>query len=137
MNTGEPYPTVLAAQYAEVEDRFASILGAPGLFVTQGEALVALEAVARGIGGPACHALNVVTGPYGAGFGRWLEQQGATVENLVVNAGSLEVTVGAERHVLATGDSILFEADVPHQYKNPGSILCVMYLVMTYTEKGS
>src|SRR5262249_58496206 len=58
-----------------------------------------------------------------------------TVENLVVNAGALEVTVGAERHLLAQGDSILFEADVPHQYRNPGDSECVMYLVMTYAEK--
>lgn len=60
-----------------------------------------------------------------------------TVENLVVNAGALEMTVGAERHVLATGDSILFEADVPHEYRNPGDAECVMYLVMTYAEKSS
>ena len=55
----------------------------------------------------------------------------------MVNAGTLEVTVGAERHALATGDSILFEADVPHLYKNPGTTECVMYLVMTYAEKSS
>jgi transcriptional regulator with XRE-family HTH domain len=60
-----------------------------------------------------------------------------TVENLVVNAGTLEVIVGAERHVLSTGDSILFEADVPHQYRNPGDTDCVMYLVMTYAEKSA
>ncbi len=60
-----------------------------------------------------------------------------TVENLVVNAGALEMTVGAERHVLATGDSILFEADVPHEYRNPGDTDCVIYLVMTYAEKGA
>jgi transcriptional regulator with XRE-family HTH domain len=58
-----------------------------------------------------------------------------TVENLVVNAGALEMTVGAERHLLSTGDSILFEADVPHLYRNPGDTECVMYLVMTYAEK--
>jgi len=60
-----------------------------------------------------------------------------TVENLVVNTGGLEIIVGSERHLLATGDSILFEADVPHQYRNPGDTECVMYLVMTYTEKGT
>ena len=60
-----------------------------------------------------------------------------TVENLVVTAGALEMTVGAERHLLATGDAILFEADVPHQYRNPGDTECVMYLVMTYAEKGA
>jgi transcriptional regulator with XRE-family HTH domain len=58
-----------------------------------------------------------------------------TVENLAVNAGTLEVLVGSERHALATGDSILFEADVAHQYRNPGDVECVMYLVMTYAEK--
>src|SRR5689334_248235 len=60
-----------------------------------------------------------------------------TVENLVVSSGTLEMTVAAERHLLATGDSILFEADVPHQYRNPGDTECVMYLVMTYAEKNA
>ncbi len=58
-----------------------------------------------------------------------------TVENLVVNAGTLELTVGNDRHLLSTGDAILFEADVIHQYRNPGDTECVMYLVMTYAEK--
>jgi transcriptional regulator with XRE-family HTH domain len=58
-----------------------------------------------------------------------------TVENLVVTTGALEMTVGAERHLLSTGDAILFEADLPHQYRNPGDTECVMYLVMTYAEK--
>ena len=58
-----------------------------------------------------------------------------TTENLVVTTGTLEMTVGAERHLLATGDSILFEADVPHQYRNPGNTEALMYLVMTYAEK--
>lgn len=60
-----------------------------------------------------------------------------TVENLVVTAGSLEIAVGAERHALDTGDAILFEADVAHQYRNTGDVPCVMYLVMTYAEKTS
>lgn len=58
-----------------------------------------------------------------------------TVENLVVTSGTLELLAGPERHLLATGDAILFEADVPHQYRNPGNVECVMYLVMTYAEK--
>jgi transcriptional regulator with XRE-family HTH domain len=55
-----------------------------------------------------------------------------TTENLVVTAGTVEVTVGAESRMLATGDAILFEADVPHVYRNPGTVEAVMYLVMTY-----
>lgn len=58
-----------------------------------------------------------------------------TIENLVVTAGALELVAGAERHALGTGDAILFEADVPHAYRNAGDAECVMYLVMTYAEK--
>jgi transcriptional regulator with XRE-family HTH domain len=58
-----------------------------------------------------------------------------TVENLVVTTGSLEVRVGEEHHRLATGDAIQFEADVPHEYQNPGGREAVMYLVMTYADK--
>ncbi len=58
-----------------------------------------------------------------------------TMENLVVTTGSLELTVGSDRHQLRTGDAILFEADVPHSYKNTGSVVTTMYLVMTYTNK--
>lgn len=57
-----------------------------------------------------------------------------TTENLVVSQGTVEIAVGTQRHLLATGDAILFEADVPHTYRNPGSVEAVMYLVMTYAE---
>lgn len=58
-----------------------------------------------------------------------------TVENLVVEEGTLEIVAGGERHLLGKGDAILFEADTPHQYRNPGDVECRMYLVMTYAEK--
>jgi transcriptional regulator with XRE-family HTH domain len=58
-----------------------------------------------------------------------------TTENLVVTTGTLEMTIAGERHLLATGDAILFEADVPHQYRNAGNSELLMYLVMTYAEK--
>ena len=58
-----------------------------------------------------------------------------TSENLVVTAGTLEIDVGGDTHRLETGDSILFEADTPHAYRNPGKGEAVMYLVMTYAEE--
>jgi transcriptional regulator with XRE-family HTH domain len=58
-----------------------------------------------------------------------------TSENLVVTAGSLELEVAGDTHRLETGDSILFEADTPHAYRNPGKVEAVMYLVMTYAEE--
>ena len=58
-----------------------------------------------------------------------------TVENLVVTDGALEMIVGHEHHRLAAGDSIQFDADTAHEYRNPGKSETVMYLVMTYAEK--
>ncbi|MCS6911918.1 MAG: XRE family transcriptional regulator [Myxococcota bacterium] len=57
-----------------------------------------------------------------------------TTENLVVSSGAVEITVDGEHHLLGTGDAILFEADVPHVYRNPGNAEAVMYLVMTYAD---
>jgi len=58
-----------------------------------------------------------------------------TAENLVVTAGTVEIDVGGDTHRLETGDSILFEADTPHAYRNAGRADAVMYLVMTYAEE--
>jgi transcriptional regulator with XRE-family HTH domain len=58
-----------------------------------------------------------------------------TSENLVLTAGALEIDVAGDTHRLEAGDSILFEADTPHAYRNPGRVEAVMYLVMTYAEE--
>jgi transcriptional regulator with XRE-family HTH domain len=57
-----------------------------------------------------------------------------TNENLVVTAGALTLELGNEHFQLATGDAIVFEADVPHVYRNDGKSEAVMYLVMTYAD---
>lgn len=58
-----------------------------------------------------------------------------TTENLVVTAGTVEIDVAGDTHRLEAGDSILFEADTPHAYRNAGRTEAVMYLVMTYAEE--
>jgi transcriptional regulator with XRE-family HTH domain len=58
-----------------------------------------------------------------------------TTENLVVTAGALEIDVAGDTHRLEAGDSILFEADTPHAYRNVGRVETVMFLVMTYAEE--
>jgi len=58
-----------------------------------------------------------------------------TAENLVVTHGTLELDVAGETHRLDTGDSILFEADAPHAYRNAGKTEVTMYLVMTYAQE--
>ena len=55
-----------------------------------------------------------------------------TSENLVVASGGVEIAVHGTQHRLDTGDAIVFQADVPHSYRNPGATAAVMYLVMTY-----
>jgi transcriptional regulator with XRE-family HTH domain len=58
-----------------------------------------------------------------------------TTENLVVAQGSVDIRVGKSKHELRLGDSIIFDADLPHSYENPGEEDAVMYLVMTYAER--
>jgi rhodanese-related sulfurtransferase/transcriptional regulator with XRE-family HTH domain len=55
-----------------------------------------------------------------------------TTENLVVTSGRLQLDVGGRSVAMGPGDAVLFRADVPHRYANPGSEPCVMYLVITY-----
>jgi len=55
-----------------------------------------------------------------------------TTENLVVVQGTLALRIGGERHELGPGDAILFDADVPHAYRNDGDASLHMFLVMTY-----
>jgi quercetin dioxygenase-like cupin family protein len=52
-----------------------------------------------------------------------------------VVSGRLELVVGGEQYELSRGDAIVFTADVPHSYVNPGSEECRMYLVMTYANR--
>lgn len=58
-----------------------------------------------------------------------------TRENLVVVRGTVEIAFGSERPVILTeGDAVLFEADVPHSYRNLGTEEAIAFLVMTYVE---
>jgi len=76
---------VNAAEYAGIEDLCRDVIGTEQTtLVLQGEATVFLEAAARGLGRPGGRALNLVSGPYGATFGKWLSEAGSEVENLVV-----------------------------------------------------
>lgn len=58
-----------------------------------------------------------------------------TLENIVVARGSIEIRSGREApRRLEEGDAILFEADVPHSYRNLSEREALAYLVMTYVE---
>ena len=57
-----------------------------------------------------------------------------TFENLIVTKGEVEIVIGGESHLLQTKDAILFQADVPHIYRNVSSETVIMYLVMSYAD---
>jgi aspartate aminotransferase-like enzyme len=74
-----------AETYARTERYLARLLDTTReLLLLQGEAILVLEAAARGIGGPGVRALNLVSGPYGQVLGEWLAVGGAEVEHLSV-----------------------------------------------------
>jgi aspartate aminotransferase-like enzyme len=52
----------------------------------QAEAVLPLEAAARGLGRPGVTALNLDTSPYGVAFGRWLGETGAEVVGVAAPA---------------------------------------------------
>ena len=63
------------------------------------------------------------------------EHAPGTIENLILIKGRLDIRVGhTASDVLAEGDAILFEADVPHSYRNLTDSEAIAYLVMTYVE---
>jgi transcriptional regulator with XRE-family HTH domain len=53
-----------------------------------------------------------------------------TTENLVVVSGALTLVIGNDRYRLGVGDAILFEADVPHEYRNEREERLHMLLVV-------
>jgi aspartate aminotransferase-like enzyme len=78
-------PNIDAAAYAEAERSLAVLLATErDVTILQGEAILLLEAVARGLGGPGVRALNLVSGPYGEALGDWLAVGGAEVTHLAV-----------------------------------------------------
>ncbi|HTW99492.1 MAG TPA: aminotransferase class V-fold PLP-dependent enzyme [Acidimicrobiales bacterium] len=80
------WPPVTAPDYAAVEDAYRDLVGTRrDLLVVQGEAIVALEAAARGLARPGRRALNLVTSWYGRLFGEWLAAGGAEVVDLAVS----------------------------------------------------
>lgn len=70
-------------------------------------------------------AIQMIHERYAAGADtgrRLLHHQGE--EAGVVVRGQLEVTVGAERRLLAAGDAYYFDSRLPHRFRNPGPDEC-------------
>lgn len=100
-------PPVPAALYGDLADRIGRLVGCTGdVLWVQGEAILALEALATSIARPGMRAVNVVTSPYGRLFGAWLRRAGATVNDVVAPEGH-PVATGAVEAALAGGADLL------------------------------
>ena len=47
-------------------------------------------------------------------------------------SGQVEITVGETVYRLSKGDSICFDADVPHAYRNPGTEMTELSMLIFY-----
>ena len=55
---------------------------------------------------------------------------------VLVEAGTLRVVVGAEPHLLSTGDAFYFRADVLHRFEHAGPEPCGYLAVLDYAPRG-
>jgi len=73
-------PQIAPARLVRLEQAVASLLETDhDVVLPQAEAVLPLEAAARGLGRVGVTALNLDTRPYGVAIGRWLGEAGATV----------------------------------------------------------
>jgi transcriptional regulator with XRE-family HTH domain len=71
---------------------------------------------------------NVV--PEGSSSGEFPPHRRGVEEYIVVENGRLKAVLGGEDYLLEEGDTLYFEADVPHRFDNAGEGECSYYLVI-------
>jgi transcriptional regulator with XRE-family HTH domain len=85
---------------------------------------ISMRMVGRSVKSRALQMLHEVYQP-GADTGEaMLRHQGE--ECGIVVSGSLVVTVGAQEKLLQPGDAYYFCSDIPHRFRNPGPVACVL-----------
>jgi pyridoxamine--pyruvate transaminase len=79
------YDPVFLERFRGLERKLASLFRTSGdVVLMQGEAVLGLEAAARGLVRPGVTALNLASGVYGKWFGLWLEEYGAELVEIEV-----------------------------------------------------
>ena len=69
--------------------------------------------------------------PPGSTSGEFPPHRKGFEEHLVVEHGSLKAILAGEEYLLDKGDSLYFEADIPHRFDNAGDVECTYYLVIS------
>lgn len=101
--------------------------------IRSGSASVVLESLGYGLEGQACDPFVVTLKP-GAGSGRQMMLHNGT-ELVHCLQGELDYEVAGEHYRLKPGDSLLFRAEQPHRWYNPGDGPVVFLLMMQVTEE--
>jgi hypothetical protein len=52
-----------------------------------------------------------------------------------VLSGTLQLTIGSDDNLLQPGDSIYFDSNLRHAYRNMGAASCVALMVLAYPER--
>jgi mannose-6-phosphate isomerase-like protein (cupin superfamily) len=69
--------------------------------------------------------------PRGSTSGELPPHRRGVEEQIVVERGTLKVTLAGEDYLLRQGDALYFEADVTHRFDNAGDEECTYYLVIS------
>jgi transcriptional regulator with XRE-family HTH domain len=69
----------------------------------------------------------------GVDAGQFAPHASGTREYVVVEHGSLLLTLDGTPHLLHAGDSVHYDADCDHGFANPAETLCVCYLAMEHS----
>ena len=73
--------------------------------------------------------------PPGSTSGEFPPHRKGVEEHIVVERGRLKAVLAGEEYLLDKGDSMYFEADIPHRFDNAGDAECTYYLVISFREK--
>lgn len=110
------------------------ILSRPGERVFSGNAGLVLENLGSGLEGQLLEPF-LVTLRSGADSGRQVMVHGGH-EFVYCLQGTLEYEIGGRTLHLAAGESLLFEAPLPHRWRNPGSEEVIFLLIFQSTRRG-
>ena len=69
--------------------------------------------------------------PENSTSGEFPPHRNGVEEHIVVERGTLRAILAGEEYLLAEGDALYFEADVPHRFDNAGEGTCSYYLVIS------
>ena len=57
-----------------------------------------------------------------------------TQEFITVFSGEVSINMNNEEFIVTSGNSIRFKADIPHDYMNTGTGICILSMVIYYPQ---